>query len=289
MLRQCFTAALGCLLGASSFLSPGVANAQADVTGQWTKLQTLKMSPIHMHLLPNNGKIMMWGRPGNQEYSWDPITQAFADLAGVPYDIFCAGHAYLGDGRLFVAGGHIADYVGVSNASAYNPVTNSWSNAPNMNAGRWYPTVTTLANGDALVVSGQVDTTTSGINTLPQVYQAATNSWRSLTGAQLSQPLYPMMFLAPNGKVIDVAPTNTTRYLDTAGTGKWTSVGTRTFGWRDYGSAAMYADGKILVVGGGDPPTATAEVIDLNTATPAWRAVAPMSRRPAPAQRHRAA
>ena len=27
-----------------------------------------------------------------------------------------------------------------------------------MNAGRWYPTVTTLPNGDALVVSGSMDT-----------------------------------------------------------------------------------------------------------------------------------
>jgi hypothetical protein len=39
----------------------------------------------------------------------------------------------------------------------------------------------------------------------------------------------------------------------------------------------MYAPGKILVVGGGDPPTATAEVIDLTAAQPAWRSVASMS------------
>ena len=54
-------------------------------------------------------------------------------------------------------------------------------------------------------------------------------------------------------------------------------VATRNFGWRDYGTAAMYADGKILVAGGADPPTATAEVIDLNAATPSWRSVASMS------------
>ena len=54
-------------------------------------------------------------------------------------------------------------------------------------------------------------------------------------------------------------------------------VAERKFGWRDYGTAAMYADGKILVAGGADPPTATAEVIDLNAATPSWRSVASMS------------
>ena len=39
----------------------------------------------------------------------------------------------------------------------------------------------------------------------------------------------------------------------------------------------MYADGKILLMGGGDPPTNTAEVIDLNLPSPVWRSVAPMA------------
>ena len=38
----------------------------------------------------------------------------------------------------------------------------------------------------------------------------------------------------------------------------------------------MYEPGKILTVGGADPPTNTAEVIDLNAAAPAWRAVGSM-------------
>lgn len=279
MLRHLFTAALSCLLGASAFLAPSPSNAQTtdpSVRGLWTRLQDLPLIPIHNHLLPN-GKIAMWGRDGgNQGYLWDPVTQAITALPGVDYDLFCTGHVWLADGRLFVAGGHIQDNVGLANGSVYDPAANTWSKAPNMNAGRWYPTVTTLANGDALVVSGQVDWSV-GLNTLPQVYQAATNTWRNLTGAQMNQPLYPMMFLAPNGKVIDVAPTNVTRWLDTSGTGAWSPVGKRKYGFRDYGSAAMYADGKILLVGGGDPPTNTAEVIDLNASTPAWRAVSSMS------------
>src|SRR5205085_8132368 len=43
------------------------------------------------------------------------------------------------------------------------------------------------------------------------------------------------------------------------------------------GSAVMYAPGKIIYVGGGDPPTNSAEVIDLNQPSPAWRSVAPMA------------
>ena len=44
-------------------------------------------------------------------------------------------------------------------------------------------------------------------------------------------------------------------------------------GYRSYGSAVMYAPGKVLVMGGDNPPTNTAEVIDLNAASPSWRAV----------------
>jgi galactose oxidase len=38
----------------------------------------------------------------------------------------------------------------------------------------------------------------------------------------------------------------------------------------------MYDAGKILMVGGADPPTATAEIIDLNAATPAWKSTGSM-------------
>ena len=70
-----------------------------------------------------------------------------------------------------------------------------------------------------------------------------------------------------------------------AGTGTWSFVANRVAARshrrsrhnRDYGSAVMYAPGKVLVMGGGDPPTKTAEVIDLNQSSPTWRAVGSMA------------
>jgi hypothetical protein len=278
-LKRVFMRALSCVLVALILLSSVSVNAQSDQVGQWTTLTTLPFFPVHDHLLPG-GKVMIWpgdaGISGDDPRLWDPADQNLTTLAKPGYDVFCTGHAFLADGQLFVAGGHIQIGVGLPKASLYNSFSNTWAAAPDMNAGRWYPTVTTLANGDALVVSGNIDNTV-GVNTLPQVYQAMTGTWRSLTSAQLSQELYPMMFLAPNGKVFNAAPTQTSRYLDTSGTGSWSFVANRNFGSRDYGSAAMYADGKILVVGGGDPPTNSAEVIDLNQTSPTWRSVAPMS------------
>jgi hypothetical protein len=92
----------------------------------------------------------------------------------------------------------------------------------------------------------------------------------------LALPLYPFMHLAPNGRVFASGPSQVTRYLDTVGSGSWSVVGSSVYGFRSYGSSVLYDDGKVLLVGGGDPPTNTAEVMDLNASTPAWRPVAPM-------------
>ena len=102
--------------------------------------------------------------------------------------------------------------------------------------------------------------------------QGKLNSWRDLTDAQLTIPYYPRPFLAPNGKVF--VATMPSRYLDTTGTGSWSVVDMPLIQHtlpNIAGSAVMYDDGKILWAGGSDPPTAAAEVIDLNEPTPTWR------------------
>jgi hypothetical protein len=254
--------------------------AQTDpaVVGRWSLGPNLPFFPVHAHTLPT-GKVMIWpgdaGISGNNPWQWDPASGALTQLTLPGYDAFCSGHSFLADGRLFVAGGHIQNNVGLPTASTYDPFSNSWTLLPNMSAGRWYPTVTTLSNGDVLVVSGSTSSST-GENTLPQVYQTATNTWRNLTSAQLSLGLYPRMHLAPNGKVFVSGMSGTSRYLDTTGTGSWSSVGNSSQG-RDYGSSVMYDDGKVIIVGGGSPPTNSAQVIDLNAATPAWRTVGAMA------------
>ena len=269
---------LACAAVACGVLAPLPARANSTV-GAWQTLNRLPFFPVHAHLLPS-GLVMIWpgdsGISGDAARLWDPATENLTLVPSVGYDIFCSGHAFLADGSMLVAGGHISNDVGLAKARRYLPATNSWAAVPDMNAGRWYPTVTTLGNGDALVTSGSIDLTI-GVNQLPQVYQAGSNSWRNLSGAQLAAQYYPMMFLAPDGRVAMVGPEQLTRWLDTSGTGRWTSGPSGIFGFRYYGSAVMYADGKVLVAGGGDPPTRTAEVIDLNQPSPTWRSVGSMT------------
>jgi WD40 repeat protein len=254
------------------------------VVGQWSGLVSLPIVPIHMSLLPD-GSVLAWGNPatppsdaGSQVRVWDP-SQAQPALQEVPnpfVDVYCSGHSFLADGRLLVTGGHLGDHVGSDLTALFDFRTRTWSNAPRMNAARWYPTNTTLANGEVAVVSGTVDGP-SNVNTLPEVWSAS--GVRPLTGAQLALPLYPWMHLAPNGKLFNSGPGQTTRYLDTSGTGSWTTVALTNFGDREQyaGASVMYEPGKVLIVGGSQPPTPTAEVIDLNAANAQWRYTNPMA------------
>src|SRR5215467_3087144 len=130
-----------------------------------------------------------------------------------------------------------------------------------------------------LIISGWIDTT-QGVNVEPQVWQTATASWRNLSAAHLALPFYPFMHVAPNGKVFCAGPSQITRYLDVTGTGAWTTVANSNYGTRNWGSSVMYDEGKILMMGGSPcgfyanncttSPTATAEIIDLKSANPAW-------------------
>jgi hypothetical protein len=176
-----------------------------------------------------------------------------------------------------VAGGHAGtDGDGITDAFIFDSSNNTWTqtNLP-MSAGRWYPSAVTVGNGEIVVLNG--DDPGGGTNT-PEVWQ--TNSgggWRSLTNATLSLHPYPYLQLAPNGKIFVSGTESTTRYLDTSGTGAWTTVATRVGGDRDYGSSVMYDVGKVLIIGGGNPAVNTAEAIDLNQASPAWSSVGNMA------------
>lgn len=248
------------------------SNAQASTQGQWSAVATWPTRAVHATLMPD-GRVFFVSYYDESLHPniWDPVSNTFTATAASSFRLFCAGHTTLADGRVFIAGGHIADFTGYPHAVIFDPATNGFTSLPDMNTGRWYPTVTTLPNGDVLVVSGDINANTN-VDTLPQVFQFATKTWRNLTTAQLSMPLYPNMLVAPNGKVFDAGPSRQTRYLNTAGTGSWSNVAVMNFtGSRDYGPAVLYAPGKVLDVGGSDPPTATAEIIDLNATTPAWK------------------
>ena len=262
------------------FVIVSSVSAQDPATiGQFSSVMVWPWMAVHAHMLPT-GKVVWWPSYGDGDNPtlWDPSTNSNTAATRSGGNPFCSGHSFLANGQLFVAGGHLDNWVGLPNAYTYNALNDTWTRLPDMNNGRWYPTSTTLPNGDVLVISGTIDSNT--LNVEPQVWQTATASWRNLTTAHLAVPFYPFMFVAPNGKMFWAGPSQTTRYLDVAGTGAWSSVGDNNYGTRNWGSAVMYDDGKVMVTGGSPCdfydtscvtyPTATAEIMDLNSPTPTW-------------------
>lgn len=246
---------------------PPVLPPPPELVGQWSAVLTSPIVQVHLNLL-TSGKVLSWGGAVGEvpyTYLWDPATGTFTEKQA-PSELFCAGHSFLPDGRLFVTGGHIMEAMGLPNTNVFDPVTDTWEELPVMAQGRWYPSNITLPNGDVLTVAGTDET---GENVLiPEVWDGS--EWRTLPRAALGLPYYPRMFVAPDGLVFYAGEEQQSLYLNVRGNGKWTYGPMRKFGVRDYGSAVMYEPGKILYAGGGDPPTSTAELIDLNELEPAW-------------------
>ncbi len=268
---------LACLAVALFFGSTARAQEPSAV-GEWSSVFAWPNTGTHLILLPT-GKVISWTETHPEQIDqWDPGTGTFSIAAWPGYNVFCAGHSLMADGKLFVAGGHFESNIGLPHASIYDPFSNTWTQLPDMNDGRWYPTVTALPNGDMLVIAGTATARRVGENRLPQVWEVATGTWRDLTGAELTLLTYPWMFVAPNGKLFAAGSDEDTRYLDTEGLGAWTMVGPSLKGERFAGSAVMYDDGKVMACGGGEKfPVETVEVIDLNSPAPQWRAVPPMA------------
>ena len=247
--------------------APAVANLMASATaadaGSWTQPFPWPSVAIHLSLLPT-GKVLSWGNLG-PPVVWDPETGQFTEVPSQE-ELFCSGHTLLPDGRVLVAGGHISSDHGIPDISIFSPSTGSWTKSAPMRRGRWYPTNTVLANGSVLITAGRDQVGDEVAE--PEVWSSS--GIRQLNNASLVLPYYPRTFVAPNGLVFYAGEQTTSRYLNTAGNGSWTTVGSRRYGARPYGSAVMYELGKILYVGGGRT-TNTAEIIDLNAASPTWQ------------------
>jgi PKD repeat protein len=248
--------------GAAPVASLMAAATAADV-GSWTAPFPWPSVAIHLSLMPN-GTVLSWGLLG-PPVVWDPETGQFSEVPSQE-ELFCAGHSLLPDGRVLVSGGHISSDHGIPDISIFSPSTGSWTKSSPMRRGRWYPTNTTLANGSVLIIAGRDQVGDEVAE--PEVWSSS--GIRQLSNASMVLPYYPRTFVAPNGLVFYAGEQTTSRYLNTAGNGTWTTVGSRKYGARPYGAAVMYELGKILYVGGGRT-TNTAEIINLNAASPTWQ------------------
>jgi hypothetical protein len=166
--------------------------------------------------------------------SISPIVQASLATS----NIFCGGHALLADGRWLIAGGtvgtaeeiegggHAGHYPGERTCWEYLPSNLAYSPIADLRfqpgsstkgGGRWYPTVITLGNGEALAVAGHPHVTDDfpspdnrrHNNNVPERYSPGTGLWTLLYEGDdhtteingVESDGYPRIHLLPNGRV----------------------------------------------------------------------------------------
>ena len=111
-----------------------------------------------------------------------------------------------------VSGGHKADDVGIDVTNIFDPASETWTpGLPKMALGRWYPTVTTLADGRVLTMAGR--DSAGNVVTMPEIWE--NNHWVELPGAgTLNIPYYPRNFVAPDGRIFMAGERVMSRWFD---------------------------------------------------------------------------
>jgi hypothetical protein len=241
--------------------------------------------------------VIQWGISGDIPAPKD--YDGMLRVANSTTNLFCSGHSFLPDGRLFVSGGHLSpdfDAAGEHHTNIFDHKSNRWSRGPDMNAGRWYPYNVTLGTGETLIMGGTYwsnfpNTPPTFVdNLVPQVYTSS-GTLRNLTpAASLTQD--PFVHLTSDGKVFQAQSgfnnsvvDRGSRLLDPAanqGAGSWAPLPSTIFPHAT-GTSIIFDEGrKVLIAGGFNDtftPTREAEVIDLKppAGQPAWAPVASMN------------
>ncbi len=301
--RRCRAGAL--LLVAVSFCSFSVL---ADpLRGAWSEVIDWPIIPIHAGLLPDGRVFSFGGTNGLDEmhYSiWDPALgiglDAHTELPLVYSGVrsFCSAMVLMpGSGEMIVAGGSEPDDIlaGINNTHLLDYRDSDFTRPDvGMESPRWYPTLTTLADGRTLVQGGaRLFDDSPGIlegvdpAITPEVFEDG--EWRPLIGATseeiydiaFDQWWYPRSWVAPDGRVFGIA-WDDMYYIDPNGIGSIEHAGRFLRSNRGPSSSAvMFAPGRILQIGGdqrrfSEPASKRAAIIDINGDTPVVTSAANM-------------
>jgi FtsP/CotA-like multicopper oxidase with cupredoxin domain len=270
--------------------TPPIDMHQARAQGLWELLPCdSQVLAVHAALL-HTGRVLFFAGTGN-----DPAKEPAHDFRSVvwdcqngtfhkpftPIDFFCAGQAFLPDGRLLVAGGtqQYDPFFGLRDSYLFDTLAEDWVHVQDMAHGRWYPSLVALGDGEVLAVGG--DDEASHRNRLPETYANATG-WTAHTPFAADPPNFPHLFLLVNGRVFYSGG-----YMGGGGFGPGrinvaTSAvaavsGLRLPGQRGQAASVLLPPAQlqhVLIMGGGDPAIELVDRIDLSAATPKYQPAA---------------
>jgi Domain of unknown function (DUF1929) len=275
--------------------------------------------------LLHTGKVLAFGGSGNDQHNlgnplpgeiFDPGGRGRSDRGevfeipntGIQGDIFCAGHAFLADGRLLIAGGTyrydfslfgipFPPFSGLEHTYIFDPVKLNWNRMHNMGFGRWYPTCIMVTDGRILCVGGLTKYFPWAFLNKLEVFSNTDNSWKILGGANRWLPLYPRLHLLPSGEIFFAGSYNTHYTFPfsrvafpsaklNVQTKEWTTIGNPNNINREEGTTVLLPlippdySARVLLIGGGTPTGTEAindvEMIDFSEKHPRYKPIAPL-------------
>lgn len=276
--------------GSSNSAGPLYHNASRAQVGEFGPVTELPLVAVHLSVLPDR-RVLFWGRDfvkdengeivetptggakqvtdRSEAYVRNMSTGAMLRVDNPTANLFCSGHSFLPDGRLFVSGGHAhADFdgIGEEQTNIFDYRTNSWTRGTDMAQGRWYPYHVTLGTGEPLIMSGSYWFNKPSlppnirVNLTPQIYTPAFETnfpFRNLGPPPENRlTVYPFLHLLSDGDVFQAQSgfrgtliiDQVSRSLDPVAD-EWNAL-TSTLLPHAMGSSVFLGDDKLLMVGG---------------------------------------
>jgi hypothetical protein len=274
-----------------------------DAVGSWETLSAqMPVRALHSTLL-HDGRLLLIAGSGNDETNfnagsfravvWSPTTNEFKNIP-VPYDMFCAGHVTLPDGKVLLAGGTQAfptanvgptTFQGSKKSYYFDPADDTFHQLADMAGAHWYPSLTKLGNGD-IWSAGGLDEKAQG-TVLTEMFDTSAMRW--LPQNQVPQTwsfwgTYPHMFLLENGRMFysgghtfgNGLPGTGSSIYDWTTAQIWDVPGLRQKDLRDQAGSVFIGpvqDQKLMIVGGGNadgntPGINLVDIIDLKQPSP---------------------
>ncbi|WP_354175940.1 galactose oxidase early set domain-containing protein [Arthrobacter nitrophenolicus] len=286
-------------------VTPPTADPGPATGGSWQVHESpLPLRSIHSTLL-SDGRVLLIAGSGNDGAAfdagsfkasvWNPTTGAFTDVP-VPYDMFCAGHVTLPDGKVLIGGGTLAfptagdgptTFQGSKKSYYFDPADNTFHPLNDMAGGHWYPTLTKLGNGDVWAAGGLNEKAEGTV--LTEMFKTSTMSW--LPSGSVPQTwsfwgTYPHMYLMQDGRMFYSGGHTFGNGLPGTGASLynwqtaqiWDVPGLRQKDMRDQAGSVLLGpaqDQKVMIVGGGNTDGNVAainlvDIIDLKQPNPGY-------------------
>lgn len=252
-------------------LASMVQGQAAPSLGKWDPPIDLKLVAAAAFIVPETGKVVAFAASARTDFlakgntftvSYDPVTGDITerDVRETGHDMFCPGLSLDFNGRAIVTGGN--DNLPTT---IYEPATDDWTKAVDMNIKRGYQSQTTLSNGKTFMIGGSWTPPEDRGGKEGEIFDPATGKWTVLADCPVAPMLtndtegvfradnHAWLFAWKDAAVFQAGPSKAMNWYGTGGTGSTNAAGLRADDEDSMcGVAVMFdaANGKIFTAGG---------------------------------------